>query len=64
MERIKYCAGEEFTLEEFYSRDSDAFGSTKAAPSVFDWTFGVDPLWNMGSETGSVIYMGEHPEVK
>lgn len=64
VERIKYCAGEEFTLEEFYSRDSDAFGSTKAAPSVFDWTFGVDPLWNMGSETGSVIYMGEHPEVK
>ena len=63
-ERIKYCAGEEFTLEEFYSRDSDAFGSTKAAPSVFDRTFGVDPLWNMGSETGSVIYMGEHPEVK
>ncbi|MDY3227872.1 MAG: leucine-rich repeat protein [Candidatus Cryptobacteroides sp.] len=64
VERIKYCAGEEFTLEEFYSRDSDAFGSTKAAPSVFDRTFGVDPLWNMGSETGSVIYMGEHPEVK
>ena len=64
VERIKYCAGEEFTLEEFYSRDSDAFGSTKAAPAVFDRTFGVDPLWNMGSETGSVIYMGEHPEVK
>lgn len=64
VERIKYCAGEEFTLEEFYARDSDAFGSTKAAPSVFDRTFGVDPLWNMGSETGSVIYMGEHPEVK
>lgn len=64
VERIKYCAGEKFTLEEFYSRDSDAFGSTKAAPAVFDRTFGVDPLWNMGSETGSVIYMGEHPEVK
>lgn len=64
VERIKYCAGEEFTLEEFYARDSDVFGSTKAAPAAFDRTFGVDPLWNMGSETGSVIYMGEHPEVK
>lgn len=64
VERIKYCAGEDFTLEEFYARDSDVFGSTKAAPAAFDRTFGVDPLWNMGSETGSVIYMGEHPEVK
>ena len=64
VERIKYCAGEEFTLDEFYARDSDVFGSTKAAPAAFDRTFGVDPLWNMGSETGSVIYMGEHPEVK
>ena len=64
VERIKYCAGEEFSLEEFYAKDSDAFGSTKAGPVIFDRTFGVDPLWNMGSETGSVIYMGEHPDVK
>ena len=64
VERIKYCAGESFSLEDFYAKDSDAFGSTKAAPSVFDRTFGVDPLWNMGSENGSVIYMGERPNLK
>ena len=64
VERIKYCAGESFSLEEFYAKDSDAFGTTKAAPVVFDRTFGVDPLWNMGSETGSVIYMGESPHLK
>lgn len=64
VERIKYCAGEEFSLEEFYTKDSKAVGSTKAGPVFFDRTFGVDPLWNMGSETGSVIYMGEHPDVK
>lgn len=64
VERIKYCAGESFSLEEFYAKDSDAFGSTKAAPVVFDRTFGVDPLWNMGSENGSVIYMGERPNLK
>ena len=64
VERIKYCAGEEFSLEEFYAKDSKAVGSTKAGPVIFDRTFGVDPLWNMGSETGSVIYMGEHPDVK
>lgn len=64
VERIKYCAGENFSLEEFYAKDSDAFGTTKAAPVVFDRTFGVDPLWNMGSETGSVIYMGESPNLK
>ncbi|MGM9791440.1 MAG: leucine-rich repeat protein [Candidatus Cryptobacteroides sp.] len=64
VERIKYCAGESFSLEEFYAKDSDAFGSTKAAPVVFDRTFGVDHLWNMGSENGSVIYMGERPNLK
>ncbi len=64
VERIKYCAGESFSLEEFYANDSDAFGTTKAAPVVFDRTFGVDPLWNMGSENGSVIYMGERPNLK
>lgn len=64
VERIKFCAGEAFSLEEFYAKDSKAVGSTKAGPVIFDRTFGVDPLWNMGSETGSVIYMGERPDVK
>lgn len=44
VERIKQYAGEEFTLEEFYEKDSSDFG-TKAAVSSFDRTFGVDPTY-------------------
>lgn len=64
VERILNIAGEEFTLEKFYANDSDAFGTqTKAVWNVpFDRTFGVDPKWNRGSEEGSVVYMGEHPD--
>ena len=64
VERIMEIAGEEFTLEKFYSNDSDAFGSqTKAGFAMpFDRTFGVDPKWSRGSEKGSVVYMGEHPD--
>ena len=64
VERIMEIAGEEFTLEKFYSNDSDAFGSqTKAGFAMpFDRTFGIDPKWSRGSEKGSVVYMGEHPD--
>lgn len=64
VERIMAIAGEEFTLEKFYALDSDAFGSqTKSGWAMpFDLTFGVDPKWNRGSEEGSVVYMGEHPD--
>ena len=64
VERIMAIAGEEFTLEKFYAKDSDAFGSqTKAGWNMpFDRTFGIDPKWNRGSEEGSVVYMGEHPD--
>lgn len=64
VERIMEIAGEEFTLEDFYSNDSDAFGSqTKAGFAMpFDRTFGIDPKWSRGSEKGSVVYMGEHPD--
>lgn len=64
VERIMEIAGEEFTLEKFYQNDSDAFGTiTKGAWAVpFDRTFGVDPKWSRGSEKGSVVYMGEHPD--
>lgn len=64
VERIMAIAGEEFTLENFYALDSDAFGSqTKAGWTMpFDRTFGADPKWNRGSEEGSVVYMGEHPD--
>lgn len=64
VERIMEIAGEEFTLEKFYQNDSDAFGTiTRGAWAVpFDRTFGVDPKWSRGSEKGSVVYMGEHPD--
>ena len=66
VERIKAIAGEEFTLADFYAHDDDSFGTiTKAGyRGPVDRTFGVDPLWNRGSEHGSVVYMGEHPNVK
>lgn len=66
VERIMEIAGEEFTLEKFYAKDDDSFGTiTKAGyRGPIDRTFGVDPLWNRGSEHGSVVYMGEHPNVK
>ncbi len=66
VERIKEIAGEPFTLEDFYAHDDDSFGTiTKAGyRGPIDRTFGVDPLWNRGSEHGSVVYMGEHPNVK
>lgn len=64
VERIMAIAGEEFTLDKFYALDSDAFGSqTKAGWTMpYDRTFGVDPKWSRGSEQGSVVYMGEHPD--
>ena len=64
VERIKFCAGEEFILEDFYAHDSNAVGTKAGAQVQIDRTFGVDPLWNRGSEHGSVVYMGEHPNVK
>lgn len=64
VERILEISGEGFTLEKFYANDSNEFGAhTKASNAIlFDRTFGVDPLWNRGSEEGSVVYMGEHPD--
>lgn len=64
VERILEISGEGFTLEKFYANDSNDFGAhTKASNIIlFDRTFGVDPLWNRGSEEGSVVYMGEHPD--
>lgn len=63
VERIKYCAGETFDLEDFYAKDKDTFGDiTRGGYVPIDCTFGVDPMWNRGSEEGSVVYMGEHPD--
>ena len=62
VERIKYCAGETFDLEDFYSKDKDDFGPITKSGAPVDRTFGVDPSFNRGSELGSVVYMGEHPD--
>ena len=65
VERIKAYAGETFTLADFYANDDDSFGTiTKAGYSgPIDRTFGVDPLFHLGSGE-DVIYVGEHPNVK
>lgn len=64
VERILEISGEGFTLEKFYAKDKDDFGTTptKAYCLPSDRTYGVDPMWNRGSEEGSVVYMGEHPD--
>jgi len=62
VERIKYCAGESFNLADFYANDDDSFGTITKSSLVIDRSFGVDPKFNRGSEQGSVIYMGEHPD--
>lgn len=62
VERIKYCAGQTFSLEDFYANDDDSFGTITKSSVVVDRTFGVDPKFNRGSEQGSVVFMGEHPD--
>lgn len=42
VERIMDYAGEEFSLEDFYAKDSDSFGPVTKAANI-DRTFGVDP---------------------
>lgn len=63
VERIKEYAGEQFDFDDFVANDNFDVG-TKSSVQNFDWTFGVDPKWNRGSENGSIIFMGEHPNVK
>ena len=64
VERIKYCAGEEFSLEDFYANDSDDFGPTRAGGNrVIDRTLGVDSNFHMGSGHGPIL-VGDHPNVK
>lgn len=63
VERIKEYAGETFDFDAFVANDKKVMGSTRSSYE-FDRSFGVDPKFNRGSEHGSVIYMGEHPNVK
>lgn len=64
VERIMDYAGLQFLFEDFCAHDTNAFGTITKSKSteVFDRTFGVDPNFTRGSEHGSVIYMGEHPD--
>ncbi len=63
VERIKYCAGETFSLEEFYANDSNEFGTRSSGWSAQDYTFGVDPHLNHATGHGPIL-VGEHPNVK
>ena len=65
VERIKYCAGEAFSLEDFYANDSDEFGPKTRAGGKYsiDRTFGVDPHLNHATGHGPIL-VGEHPNVK
>ena len=65
VERIKYCAGEVFSLEDFYTHDDSSYGPATRASilTTQDMHYGVDPLFNRSTGFGP-IYMGEHPNVK
>ena len=65
VERIKYCAGETFLLEDFYANDDNGYGpKTRSAGNYLeDRTFGVDPNLNHATGHGPVL-VGEHPNVK
>lgn len=56
VERIMDYAGEVFTLDKFYEKDSDAFGSTHTTKSA------LIPLENNGQHYAPVI-MGAKPEL-
>ena len=65
VERIKYCAGETFSLEDFYANDNNSVGNFTRAGGKYsvDLTFGVDPHLNHATGHGPVL-VGEHPNVK
>ena len=65
VERIKYCAGEEFSLEDFYAHDSNSVGTVTRSGGYYsqDFTFGVDPHLNHSHGHGPVL-VGDHPNVK
>lgn len=54
VENIKKCAGETFSLEEFYANDDDSFGPTTKG-AVVDRTFGVDPKFVRATGRAPII---------
>lgn len=62
VERIMECAGETFSIEDFYAKDSDKFG-TIPTTKTYSNEFSFDK--NFVRATGSAPkYMGEHPAIK
>ena len=62
VERIKYCAGEQFSLEGFYANDKDDFGPITKSGNV-DRTFGVDPNFVRATGQGPIL-ISEHSNIK
>ncbi len=62
VERIKYCAGEPFSLESFYANDKDDFGPITKSGNV-DRTFGVDPNFVRATGQGPIL-ISEHSNIK
>lgn len=58
VERIMDYAGEEFTIEKFYSKDNDEFGATKSA------SINVDNRTHRSTKHYNPIFVGVKPEFK
>ncbi len=65
VERIMGCAGETFSLEDFYANDSREFGPHTRSGGKYsiDLNFGVDPHLNHATGHGPIL-VGDHPNVK
>ncbi len=61
VERIKEYAGETFTLEEFYAKDSRNFGTRSGKAHT---KYMPDLIPSDGRQRTAPIYMGEHPKFK
>ena len=55
VERIMECAGETFSLEDFYAKDDSSFGPTTKTGAGFDRTFGVDPNFVRATGNAPII---------
>jgi len=63
VERIMECAGESFSLEEFYANDDNSFGTiTKSGTNNgFNQSLAINPLHFR--RVNGPIFLGDHPDV-
>lgn len=61
VERIMEYAGEEFTLEKFYAKDSKEFGTRVS--TTFSDKYIPEMIPSDGRTRNLPVYMGEHPEL-